>query len=104
MTRPLYTSTQEERRAAAEALLCSGIHIEARRVAGRFVFGTLQDWLDHIKGSRRRAHEYRRWALEAEAAGDLERYRRYRADSERQWRQAWDALARAKRDCRGPNQ
>lgn len=37
---------------------------------------------------RRLAREYKKWALEDEAAGRLERYRKYRREAERLWREA----------------
>ncbi len=54
------------------------------------------DWLAHAKGNRRRAHDYRRWALEAERDGLLGSYRHYRAQSDRSWKAAKDALREAK--------
>lgn len=56
----------------------------------------MADWLMHAKGNRRRAHEYRRWARESEAAGNLSSYRHYRRQSDRSWRAAWEALRNAK--------
>lgn len=37
---------------------------------------------------RRLAHEYKRWALEAETLGQIERYREYRKRSDELWRSA----------------
>jgi hypothetical protein len=68
-------------------------------VADRVVADVRQrmaDWLMHAKGNRRRAHDYKRWALEAEAAGNLSTYRHFRKQSDRSWKAAWDALASAK--------
>lgn len=56
----------------------------------------LRDWLNHALGNRRRAHEYKRWAMEAEAAGNLSTYRHYRRQSDRSWRLAWSALREAR--------
>jgi len=56
----------------------------------------MADWLAHARGNRRRAHEYKRWAKEYEAQGNLPRYRHYRQQSDRSWRAAWDALRSAK--------
>jgi len=56
----------------------------------------MADWLMHAKGNRRRAHDYKRAALEYEAAGNLPRYRQYRIYAERSWRGAWQALRSAK--------
>lgn len=50
----------------------------------------------HAKGNRRRAHEYKRWAAEAEGAGNLKTYRYFRRQAERSWRMAWNALANAR--------
>lgn len=49
---------------------------------------------------RRFAHEYKRWAKAAEAEGDLERYRRFRAESNRLWNEAIWHLQAAKRRAR----
>ena len=57
------------------------------------------DWVAHAQGNRRRAHDYRRWAVEAEQAGNLAQYRHYRRQSDRSWRAAWKALDEA-RLCR----
>lgn len=54
------------------------------------------DWLTHAKGCRRRAHEYKRWALEYREAGNVERFRYYQAIADRSWRSAKSALASAK--------
>lgn len=56
----------------------------------------LKDWLDHARGNRRRAFEYRREALRYEADGNLPRYRQCRDQSDRSWRLAWNALANAR--------
>ena len=56
----------------------------------------MRDWLLHAQGCRRRAWEYKRWALEYEADGNLTRYRQYREQSDRSWRMAKRALADAK--------
>ena len=79
---------------ACEVLLCHGLHPEARAVVKRRYL----DWLAHAQGCRRRAHEYKRWALEDEQAGNLARYHHYRKESDRQWRMAWDALVHARRE------
>jgi hypothetical protein len=47
-------------------------------------------------GCRRRAHEYKRWAFEAEAKADIENYRKWRAESDRQWKRAWQQLNTAR--------
>jgi hypothetical protein len=54
------------------------------------------DWMLHARGNRRRAHEYKRWAKEAEAEGNLSTYRHWRKQSDKSWRAAWDALANAR--------
>ena len=58
-------------------------------------YSRMIDWLAHARGCKRRAHEYRRWAMEDEAAGRprAARYRKAAADS---WRQAWNAIKSAK--------
>jgi hypothetical protein len=56
----------------------------------------LRDWLDHARGNRRRAHEYKRWAKEAEAEGNLSTYRHWRKQSDKSWRAAWKALQEAR--------
>lgn len=50
----------------------------------------------NAKGNRRRAHEYKRWALEAEQAGHLSTYRFFREQANKSWRGAWDALGNAR--------
>lgn len=45
---------------------------------------------------RRIAHEYKRWALEAETNGNLPEYRRCRKESDRLWHSAKWALDMAK--------
>jgi hypothetical protein len=67
-------------------------------IEGRAVKQRLADWLAHANGCRRRAHEYRRWALEYETAGNLEKYRHYHKQSDRQWLMALDAMIHARRD------
>jgi hypothetical protein len=54
----------------------------------------LRDWLEHAKGNRRRAHEYRRWAMEYEPGSP--RYEHYRKVANRSWRMAWEAISEAK--------
>jgi len=56
----------------------------------------MADWLMHAKGNRRRAHEYKRWALDYRAAGNDRRFYECRAQSDRSWRLAWQALNEAK--------
>jgi hypothetical protein len=56
----------------------------------------MADWLLHAKGCRRRAFEYKRWAKEAEAEGNLSTYRHWRKQSDKSWRAAWDALQEAR--------
>lgn len=56
----------------------------------------MDDWLMHAKGNRRRAHEYKRWAAEAESAGNLKTYRHFRRQAERSWQMARSALANAR--------
>lgn len=46
-------------------------------------------------GYRRRAREYRRWAKEAEEAGDLEAYRKWKAEADRAERLKWSAFSTA---------
>ena len=57
---------------------------------------TFKAAVESVRGRRRRAHEYRRWALEAEAANKLDDYRRFRKLSDEQWRGAWDSLNTAR--------
>lgn len=59
-------------------------------------YSRMIDWLAHARGCKRRAHEYKRWALEDEAAGNLGRYQHYRKQSDYSWRQAWNAIRSAK--------
>jgi hypothetical protein len=56
----------------------------------------MSDWLMHAKGNRRRAHEAKHLALEAEAEGNLDTYRYWRKQSDRSWRLAWTALREAR--------
>jgi hypothetical protein len=56
----------------------------------------MSDWLMHALGCRRRAHQYKHWALEAEAEGNLPTYRHFRQQSDRSWRLAWAALREAR--------
>jgi ligand-binding sensor domain-containing protein len=58
-------------------------------------FQRMIDWLAHARGCKRRAHEYKRWALEDEAAG-RPRAAHYRKQSDYSWRQAWNAIRSAK--------
>ena len=55
---------------------------------------TAQAWIAHAFGSRRRAHEYRRWALEYPVASDA--YERWKKQSDRQWQNAKGALDKAR--------
>lgn len=57
----------------------------------------LNAWVRLCLGRKSRAHEYRRWALEAEAAGNFADYQRYRDDANRHWRSAKSALEQARR-------
>ena len=57
----------------------------------------LDAWLEHLFGSKRRAHEYKRMAIEAELLGKTDRYCRYRAWSDQQWTNAKTALKWARR-------
>ena len=56
----------------------------------------MADWLAHALGNRHRAHEYKRWAMEAEAEGNLSTYRHWKAQSDKSWRAAWAALREAR--------
>lgn len=56
----------------------------------------LKDWLDHARGNRRRAWDYKKLALEAEQAGNLSTYRHFREQSDRSWKLAWKALQEAR--------
>lgn len=67
-------------------------------IAGNAVKQRLSDWLAHAQGCRRRAHEYERWALEYKQAGNLDRYRHYRNQSDKQWHMAKDAILHAARE------
>ena len=60
----------------------AAMQAEARKQA------EIRDFVSLSQTQRRHAHEYRRWALEAEREGKLERYRRYRAECNRLWRNA----------------
>ena len=53
-------------------------------------------WMRLCRGSRRRAHEYKRWARQAASEGRLDRYQAYREFSDNAWNDAVDALFRAK--------
>lgn len=53
-------------------------------------------WARHCLGSRKRAAEYRRWALEAERAGRLDQYRRSRRNAEHSWADARFALSQCR--------
>lgn len=92
--RTLWTPDRVEQIAAAETLLCNGMSREARSAVKQ----RLTDWLAHANGCRRRAHEYKRWALEYEQAGNLTKYRHYREQSDKSWRMAKDAILHARRD------
>ena len=46
---------------------------------------------------RRLAHDYKRWALEDEAEGFLDHYRRHRAESDQLWQRAKWYLQAARR-------
>lgn len=59
------------------------------RVAEKVAFASL------ALGSRRRAHQYRRWAEAAEQAGKLEEYRRWRSEADRCWALARSAIRSA---------
>lgn len=82
---------------AARHAFIDPLPLEAYRVA-KVSPPPLEDYLIYAMGCRRRAHEYKRFALEAEAEGNLERYRRYRNWANEQWRSAkraiWDARLR----------
>lgn len=93
MTRPYQMDGAEQVR-AAEILLCNGLHHEARAAVKQ----RMLDWLAHAQGCRRRAHEYKRWAMEYEQAGNLVRYHHYRNQSDRSWHMAKDALLHARRE------
>ncbi|TWG90362.1 hypothetical protein L598_000700001190 [Mesorhizobium sp. J18] len=56
----------------------------------------VENFLSLAKTQRRFAHQYRRWALEDEAAGKADRSRKYRAESQRLWEAAKFYLARAR--------
>lgn len=57
---------------------------------------TATNFLTLAKTQKRLAHDYRRWALEDEATGNLPRYRRHRAESNRLWRDSKKHLAKAR--------
>lgn len=46
---------------------------------------------------KRLAHGYKRWALEAENAGNLDRYKHYRKEAERLWKSARQHIIFARR-------
>lgn len=56
----------------------------------------MADWLMHARGNRRRAHEYKRLAMEYRAAGNDGRFYECKVQSDRSWRLAWHALNEAK--------
>ncbi|MDR7032395.1 hypothetical protein [Mesorhizobium sp. BE184] len=92
--RQLWQPTAQEQTRAAELALCGELHRDARQA----VRDRMQAWLIHAKGCRRRAHEYKRWALEYELSGNLPKYRHYRQQSDRSWVSAKDALIHARRE------
>ena len=49
-----------------------------------------------VRTQRRLAHQYRHWAAADEAAGNQERYRRYRNESARLWKSAFWHLNQAR--------
>ena len=53
-----------------------------------------QAWFSLSQTQRRLAHEYKRWALEAEKLGQLERYREYRKRSDELWQSSKWSLNR----------
>ena len=53
-------------------------------------------WIRLVKGSRKRAHEYRHWAMQAAEEGRPDLFKRYRDFSTNSWNQAKDALFRAR--------
>jgi hypothetical protein len=53
-------------------------------------------WVRLARGRMHRSIEYRRWALEAAAAGKLDKYREYRAEARRAHDGAWNALTFAR--------
>lgn len=55
------------------------------------------DYFSLSQTQRRLAHEYKRWALEDEVIGNLERYRVNRQRSDRLWRSAKANLELARR-------
>lgn len=55
------------------------------------------DLLSLSQTQRRLAHEYKRWALAEEAAGDWPRYRKFKAESNRLWNEAKWHLQAARR-------
>jgi hypothetical protein len=55
----------------------------------------MQAFFSLAMGERRRAHAYRRWALEAEAAGNLLGFRTWREASDQQWKSAKWAIRKA---------
>jgi hypothetical protein len=55
----------------------------------------MQAFFSLAMSQRRHAHEYRRWALEAEKAGNVLGYETWRKESDQQWRGAWWALRKA---------
>lgn len=92
--RELWRPDMAEQIKAAEVLLSHSLHPEARQAVRQ----RMLDWLAHAQGCRRRAHEYKRWALEYETAGNLVRYREYRSKSDKSWLMAKDALTHARRE------
>lgn len=59
-------------------------------------FQRMVDWLAHARGCKRRAHEYKRWALEDEAAGRTKRASYYHKQADQQWTWARGAIFNAK--------
>lgn len=93
-SRELWQPNFAEQIKAAEILLRHDLPREVRATVRQ----RLADWLAHANGCRRRAHEYKRWALEYEQAGNLVRYHHYRQQSDKSWHMAKDALVHARRD------
>lgn len=54
------------------------------------------DYFSLSQTLRRIAHDYRRWALEDEKSGNLERYRKYRKSSDDAWQNSLWYLSRAR--------
>lgn len=56
----------------------------------------MQAFFSLAMSQRRHAHEYRRWAKEAEAAGNVLGYETWRKESDQYWCAAWWHLGKTR--------